>query len=241
VKAVLPLLAALTLGALGVWACRPPASPELAASPAVPVPAATMPPETAPATRRPPEPEPEPSWTVYQTETFRIGLPANWRTSKPDTGNAAGRMSTFRQDNPDLAGFLGGASPQTDLAFSAQDESGAAGGFRDNVNIRRAALDGRSAETLPEVAATIGAQYRQLGFDLLENATGLEIDGRPSARIAYTFSAADPDGSIHALSGMQWLVATPDDLWILTYTTTSDRFAALRPLFEESARSFSAR
>ncbi len=94
---------------------------------------------------------------------------------------------------------------------------------------------------LPAIAATVAAQYRQLGFDVLETTTDLETGGLPSARIVYAFSAVGRDDQTHSLTGLQLLVAAPDDLWILTYTTTSARFAALRPVFEESARSFSVR
>jgi hypothetical protein len=133
---------------------------------------------------------------------------------------------------------LGDASALAKVAFSAQDESSAAHGFADNLNIRRAALDGQGAADLPEMVETIAAQYRKLGFEVQETAAGLEIGDLPAARIAYTFTAANDGGAPIALSGLQLLAAAPDDLWILTYTTTSDRFAELRPAFEESAESF---
>jgi hypothetical protein len=178
---------------------------------------------------------------VHQAEAFSIRLPANWQAGKPDAESGAAQLSAFQRDNPELAGFLGGAGSRGHLVFSAQGESNAAGRFADNVNIRRTALDGQGGEALPQIAATIAAQYRQLGFDVLETATGLAVGEQPSAHIAYTFGAAGSDGKTVSLSGLQLLVAAPDDLWILTYTTASDRFAALRPIFEESARSFRIR
>ena len=235
-KAVLPLLAALAVCLLGLWACGSPATPAPNAHPAATAPVVTAIPETATATRRPPEPEP--TWTVHQTEAFSIRLPATWQVGKPDAESGAARLSAFRQDNPELSGFLGGAGSRGQFAFSAQVESNVAGRFAENVNIRRVALDVQAGEALPEIAATIAAQYRQLGFDVLETATGLEVGEQPSARIAYTFEVAGSDGKTESLSGLQLLVAAPDDPWILTYTTTSDRFAALRPIFEESAGSF---
>ena len=237
-KAVLPLLAALAICLLGLWACGSPATPAPNAHPAATAPLVTTIPETARATRRPPEPEPEPTWTVHRMEAFSISLPASWQAGKPDAESGAARLSAFQQDNPELAGFLGGAGSRGHLVFSAQGESNAAGRFADNVNIRRTALEGQGGAALPEIATTIAAQYRQLGFDVLETATGFEVGEQPSARITYTFGAAGSDGKTESLSGLQLLVAAPDDLWILTYTTTGDRFAALRSIFEESARSF---
>jgi len=238
VKAVLPLLAALAVCPLGLWACGSPATPEPTARPAATAPVVTTIPEPAKATRRPPEPAPAPTWTVHRTEAFSIRLPAHWQTGKPDAESGAARLSGFQQGNPELAGFLGASGSRGHSVFSAQGESDAAGRFADNLNIRRTALDGQGGEELPEIAATIAAQYRQLGFDVLETATGTEVGEQPAAHITYNFGSAGSDGHTESLSGLQWLVAAPDDLWILTYTTASDRFAALRPVFEESARSF---
>lgn len=237
-KAVLPLLAALAVCPLGLWACGSPATPAPTARPAATAPLATTIPEPAKATRRPPKPEPEPTWTVHRTEAFSIRLPGNWQTGKPDAESGAARLSAFQQDNPELAGFLGAAGSRGHPVFSAQGEPDAAGRFVDNLNIRRTASDGQGGEELPEIAATIAAQYRQLGFDVLETATATEVGEQPAAHITYAFEAAGSDGKTVSLSGLQWLMGAPDDLWILTYTTESDRFAELRPVFEESARSF---
>jgi hypothetical protein len=91
---------------------------------------------------------------------------------------------------------------------------------------------------MPGIAATIADQYRRLGFDVPEITTSIEVGNLPAARIVCNFSVEGRDGKTDALSGLQLLVAAPDDLWILTYTTRSDRFAALRTVFEESAQSF---
>jgi hypothetical protein len=55
------------------------------------------------------------------------------------------------------------------------------------------------------------------------------------------FPASGRDGERVDLVGLQLLAAAPDALWILTYTTTSERFEAMRGVFEESAESFEAR
>jgi hypothetical protein len=241
VKSVLPLLAALAAGLLGLCACKPTATPTPDARPVATVPLATTAPQTPTLSLASPDPEPGAAWTEVQTEAIVIRLPPNWRAGEPDVGGVAANLPAFEQDNPELAQFLGGAGPLTEIAFSALDGSSAAKGFADNLNIRRTALDGQGRVELPEMAATIAAHYRQLGFEVLEATTDLETGGLPSARIAYALPAAGRDGKTDALSGLQLLVAAPDDLWILTYTTTSDRFAALRPAFEESAGSFKAK
>jgi len=245
VKSALPLLAALAAGLLSLSACQPPATPTPGARPVATVPVSTSVPVATTVPAAPtavlasPDPAPSAAWTEHPTEALSIRLPANWLTVEPDA--EVERLSAFQQKNPELAGFLGGAGPLTEVAFSAQDESGAAESLANNLNIRRTALDGQGGESLPEIAATISAQYRQLGFEVAETIPRVEIGGLPAARLVYTFSIAGQDGAMTALSGLQVLVAAPADLWILTYTAQSDRFAALRPVFEESARSFRVR
>jgi hypothetical protein len=123
----------------------------------------------------------------------------------------------------------------------ARDSAGGAQGTIDNLNIRRTALEGGGAERLPEIAEAVAAQYRTLGFDVRESATGIEIGGEPAARIVIAFPSAGGDGEREDLVGLQLLAAAPDALWILTYTTTGERFAEMRGVFEESADSFEVR
>jgi hypothetical protein len=178
---------------------------------------------------------------VHRTEELVIRLPAGWQAELPDAGGAAAALPAFEQSNPELAGFLGGEGALSEAAFLARDESPDAAGFADNLSVRRTAWSGPGEAGLPEVAATIAAQYRQLGLEVTETATGVEVGGLPAAGISYTFAATNRDGGTVALSGLQTLVAAPGELWILTYTTRSDRFDAVRPAFEESARSFQVR
>jgi hypothetical protein len=242
VKSVLALLAVIALGPLGLCACVPAATPtpdaRLVATASL-TPAA---PATTASGQASPDPGPGAAWREYRTEELVIRLPASWQASETEVESAATRLPAFQQANPELAGFVGGADRLTGVVFSARDLRASAGqGFTDNLNIRRMTLDGESLEGLPEITSTIAAQYRQLGFDVRKTASGFEIGGLPAARIEVTFSAAGHDGKTEALSGLQWLVAAPGELWILTYTTTSDRFTALRPVFEESARAFEVR
>jgi hypothetical protein len=43
------------------------------------------------------------------------------------------------------------------------------------------------------------------------------------------------------LSGSQYLVATPTDLWFLTFSAAPGNETTLAPVFEQSAQSFSAK
>jgi hypothetical protein len=68
--------------------------------------------------------------------------------------------------------------------------------------------------------------------------SGVDVGQRPAARIVYTFPVSDASGRVIPVEGMQYLIAMPADLWILTYTAERDRFAELKPVFEQSAQSF---
>jgi hypothetical protein len=199
----------------------------------------------APTASPPGQPTPQGSreaaeaWQEYEDEALSIRMPGDWRAEPPEAVDTA--LSTLQRNNPDLGGFLQGAGSATGLAFSASGSAGSMQGFADNLTIRRTALDGQDQEELPGIAATVAAQYRQLGFEDVDTTTGLEIGGLPAALVAYRFSASQEDGDPIALGGLQVLVAAPADLWILTYTAQDDQFAALRTVFEESARSFRVR
>jgi hypothetical protein len=181
---------------------------------------------------------PDAGWTEIRTEELAIRLPASWQADAP--GAAAAALPAFEGGNPELAGFLSGGGAQMEAVFSARD---GAGGARtaDNLNIRRIALDGGGAKRLPEIAEAAAAQYRGLGFDVRETVPGFEIGELPAARIVTAFQAAGRDGERQDLIGLQLLAATPDALWILTYTTTNERYEGMRQVFEESAKSFRVR
>jgi hypothetical protein len=168
-----------------------------------------------------------------------IRLPAGWRAEKVAT--AAAISPEFRRQNPELHGFVVGAGAQAEAVFTSGNTVSNAGRFVDNLTIRRAAGAGDGAEPVQQLAADIKAQYRQLGFEVEETAAPTDVGGLPAAFVVYTFRASDGDAEDAVLSGMQALVLAPGDLWILTYTTEADRFAGLRPIFEESARSFRPR
>jgi hypothetical protein len=241
VRSVLPLIAVLALGVLGSSTCRPAAAPtpEARAVPPAPPPAtAQSVPTRAAASTPAARTKPDAAWKEIRTEELGIRLPAGWQVVE---AGAAAAIPAFQQANPELAGFLGGGSARTEAVFLARDSAGGAQGTIDNLNIRRTALEGGGAERLPEIAEAVAAQYRTLGFDVRESATGIEIGGEPAACIVIAFPAAGGDGERGDLVGLQLLAAAPDALWILTYTTTGERFAEMRGVFEESADSFEVR
>jgi hypothetical protein len=221
-------------------ACRMSPRPLVRPNSATPTPRQLAP---APATGIPPTGAVLPSataiWGDQETEDLAIRLPGGWRAGMPEL--ASENIPAFQRADPELARLLEGADTHVEAVFSSPRDATAPEAFADNLIIRRALSGGQEKADVPEIVATVAAQYRRLGFDAVETTAGLEIGGLPAALIAYTFWVAAQDGSRAAVGGLQVFVAAPADLWILTYTTKRDRFATLRPVFEQSARSFRVR
>ena len=91
---------------------------------------------------------------------------------------------------------------------------------------------------MADVTPAILDQYRKLGFELGATETDLQIGGHPAAHIAFSYPVTLPDGTSAKLSGQQYLVATPTDLWVLSYSAAPGNEDALKPMFEQSAQSF---
>ena len=88
---------------------------------------------------------------------------------------------------------------------------------------------------MADVTPAILDQYRKLGFELGATETDLQIGGHPAAHIAFSYPVTLPDGTSAKLNGHQYLVATPTDLWILSYSAGPGNEDALKPVFEQSA------
>lgn len=216
----------------------------LAGCPA-PVPAT---PTAVPATRTPtPSPNtPVPAgWTEHQAGDVTIGLPADWEVLALSQGDLQAIFDDFQKTNPELAKIIGSAEALQDVALWAFKTGGnAAGGnaaFADNLNIRRSPLGGQKITSMADVTSAILDQYRQLGFEVGVTETDRQIGGRPAAHIGYSYPVVLADGTSAKLSGHQYLVATPTDLWILSYSAGPGNEAALKPVFEQSAASFRAK
>ena len=113
--------------------------------------------------------------------------------------------------------------------------------FADNLNIRRSPLNGQEIDSMADVTPAILDQYRQLGFEVGATETDRQIGGQPAAHIAFSYPVTLADGTSAKLSGQQYLVATPTDLWILSYSAGPGNEVALKPVFEQSAESFRAK
>jgi hypothetical protein len=123
-------------------------------------------------------------------------------------------------------------------AFGSTDAEAA---FADNLNIRRSPLGSQKITRMEDVMPAIAEQYRQLGFELGLTETNLQIGGHPAAHITYSYAITLPDGTDSKLNGHQYLIATPTDLWILSYSAAPGNEDAMESVFQQSARSFRAK
>jgi len=210
-----------------------------------PTPATPAAPTVVPATPPPPTPTtPAPvGWTEHQSGEVTISLPADWEVLALSQGDLQAVFADFQKTNPELAKIIGSAEALQGVALWAfqgagDDATGADAAFTDNLNIRRSPLGGQKITDMTDVTPAILDQYRKLGFELGATETDLQIGGYPAAHIAFSYPVILSDGASAKLSGDQYLVATPTDLWILSYSAGPGNEDALKPVFEQSAQSF---
>ena len=224
------LMAALLL--TGCPAPTPPTPPTPAAPTVVP---ATPTPTAVPAA-----PTPD-GWTEHQSGDVTISLPTDWEVLALSQDDLQAVFADFQKTNPELAKIIGSAEALQGVALWAFKSAGADAAdaaFADNLNIRRSPLGGQKITSMGDVTPAILDQYRKLGFELGATETDLQIGGHPAAHIAFSYPVTLPDGTSAKLSGQQYLVATPTDLWILSYSAGPNSANAMQPVFEQSAQSF---
>jgi len=213
-------------------------------APTPPTPAApTVVPGTPTPTAVPAAPTPD-GWTEHQSGDVTISLPADWEVLALSQGDLQAVFADFQKTNPELAKIIGSAEALQGVALWAFKSAGADAAdaaFADNLNIRRSPLDGQKITSMADVTPAILDQYRKLGFELGATETDLQIGGRPAAHIAFSYPVTLPDGTSAKLNGNQYLVATPTDLWILSYSAGPGDDGVMRPVFEQSAESFRTR
>jgi hypothetical protein len=208
-----------------------------------PTPATPAAPTVVPATPPPPTPTtPAPDgWTEHQSGDVTISLPADWEVLALSQGDLQAVFADFQKANPELAKIIGSAEALQGVAlwaFKRADGVDADADFADNLNIRRSPLGGQKITDMTDVTPAILDQYRKLGFELGATENDLQIGSYPAAHIAFSYPVILSDGASAKLSGDQYLVATPTDLWILSYSAGPGNEDALKPVFEQSAQSF---
>jgi hypothetical protein len=224
-----PLLIVALIAALLLTGCPAP-TPTTPATPSV-VPATPTP------TAIPTTPAPA-GWTEHKSSDMTISLPTDWEVMALSQGDLQTIFADFQKTNPELAKIIGSAEALQGVALWAFKSDGADAAFADNLNIRRSPLGGQKITDMADVTPAILDQYRKLGFELGTTATDLQIGGHPAAHIAFSYPVTLPDGTSAKLNGDQYLVATPTDLWILSYSAGPGSEDAMKPVFEQSAGSF---
>lgn len=210
-----------------------PLVPPVTAAPSPPPATATALPATAPVLVE----TPDAGWFTHEATGFSISLPEGWQVQAVDEATAAALFGSLQLRDPHLAGIAG--SPESIrsaalLAFAPLPQAG----FTDNLSIRRIPLRGRSEAGLPETVGNVSAELEKLGFTVLSAETGRMLGGLPAAHLISAIPGVVQNDQAVELRCHQYLVAGRDDFWILGYTTSAAREAAMRPVFERSAASF---
>ena len=179
-------------------------------------------------------------WTEHRSGDVTISLPADWEVLALSQGDLQAVFANFQKTNPELAKIIGSAEALQGVALWAFKTAGADAtggtdsGFADNLNIRRSPLGDEQVTDMADVTPAILDQYRQLGFEVGATETDRQIGGHPAAHIAFSYPVTLPDGTSAKLNGHQYLVATPTDLWILSYSAGPGHADTLEPVFEQS-------
>jgi hypothetical protein len=228
------ILVVALIAALLLTGCPAPTPPTPAAPTVVP---ATPTPTAVPAAPTPA------GWTEHKSGDMTISLPTDWEVLALSQGDLQTIFNEFQKTNPELAKIIGSAEALQGVALWAfksagADAAGTDAAFADNLNIRRSPLGGQKVTDMADVTPAILDQYRKLGFELGATETDLQIGGHPAAHIAFSYPVTLPDGTSAKLNGHQYLVATPTDLWILSYSAAPSGEEAMQPVFEQSAKSF---
>jgi hypothetical protein len=182
-------------------------------------------------------PTPE-GWVQHSNSDVTIWLPKEWDVLDLGQGDLQTIYANFEKDNPELARIIGSADALQDVALWAFKTGGQDAVFADNMNVRRNPLGAQKIESMQDVVGPVLDQYRQLGFEIGTSEADLRIGGHPAAHITYSFQFAGGDGKPIRLSGSQYLVATPTDLWILSFSAAPGNETTLAPIFEQAAQSF---
>ena len=200
-------------------------------------------PATATPTAVPAAPTPD-GWTEHKSGDVTISLPADWEVLALSQGDLQAVFADFQKTNPELAKIIGSAEALQGVALWAfrapaapmppaamprspiTSTSGAA---------RSAARKSPTWQMSPRRSSTNTGSW---GSSSGATETDLQIDGHPAAHIAFSYPVTLPDGTSAKLNGQQYLVATPTDLWILSYSAGPGSEDAMQPVFEQSAESF---
>jgi hypothetical protein len=198
-------------------------------------------PTVVPATPTPPPLPGTPTpagWTEHKSGDVTIRLPNDWEVLVFSQGDLQAIFTEFQKSNPELAKIIGSAEALQGVALWAFKSNSADAAFADNLNIRRSPLGGQKITEMNDVLPAIIDQYRQLGFELGVTETDLQIGGHPAAHLAYSYPVVLADGTNAKLNGHQYLVATPTDLWVLSYSSAPGNEDVMKPVFAQSAQSF---
>ncbi len=201
-----------------------------------------LPPTAAPTTSPGTAPTATPDqWAEHTAGAIRIRLPKDWQVLTLNQGDLQTVFADFKQKNPELAKIIGSADALQGVSLWAFRNVAAGATFVDNLNIRSSPLGGEKIDRMADVVQAVEAQYAQLGFQIKASKSDLTIGGLPAALLVYSFPLVGADGKTATVTGHQYLIASATDLWVLSYSAAPENEAALAPVFEQSAQSFTVK
>jgi hypothetical protein len=169
-------------------------------------------------------------------DQFTIDVPKTWKAVDPTSPGAQAAMNELEQSNPDLRSSFGQSAIQLaeqGIALMAINTQVDPGGFASNVNVEAKPALTFSASDLPQIAASLPAEYAKLG-GAITGISYLTFDGHPALRSSDTLSLNTPLGTHISIKQTQYFVGANGFLYALTLSGNDPNLAAIASSFSTS-------
>jgi serine/threonine-protein kinase len=175
----------------------------------------------------------EPLAADFQTvvgDGVSLALPVGYEGGNPerDLETVAQQLDQAGAEHHSLSEAL--RERKQAIALIAFDEANGKSGFVTNVNVTRQRLE---EETSLEIfLAAVVTKIETLGYRVAESGM-TEFQGEAAGRLVVEMTAGNQD-----ITQLVYAIPTTEAVWLITYSTPQDEFAARRAQFEASAATF---
>jgi hypothetical protein len=184
-----------------------------------------------------PTPSLPPTFTLYQTSMFQLGLPPGWRARDLATIASDPLVQQLDRKLPPLTRVVS-ASVALPISYGWAGQSADPASVAPSVIIQGIPLDLRHDVSLRKLPITIHDLFHQPGVTTDQIERGLVIDHYDAAKLR-SIILLDLNGSKPTeVQIYHYLIHSERTLWVLTYLIDAHQFAQLNPLILQSAKSF---
>jgi hypothetical protein len=184
-----------------------------------------------------PTPQPE-GMELYTADDFTMLLPEGWEPVTLSGRDRAAVIEEVERQFPQM-GEMVDLDTMFDkmymTAFNTRNENPL---MVDNMNIQLIPSDGLTDLALRLSVDEIERAMQMPNLSVRETDNSLEINGLAAIYLSFEMQFESPAGEPLNSIGHQYYILDDDTLWILTYTLDGAQNEQLKPLVDQSARSF---